>query len=451
MIDFLVEILGKYTFEGFSLILTFLESMFAISLFCGNIRKREHFAVRAPIAVLEGVVLCYLLAILNTEAASLPVRVICYLAITAYDLFFLLFCWDDAPEELLIAFSCGTAAYQIGNKLYPLLQNLRGIDDKATISLSRNSAAGLTGWDWLLFILLRVGVYFLLAWLFHPKSRLAGDKRTRRNTVFISAVTVGIVTVLVCFARVHEAESMAMNIVVKIFTIAFALLILMLARGIFTEGEKERQISVLHQLWRQDKAQFESVKANMDVINMKCHDLKHILGKIEGKLTESEVDSLREAIEFYDSNIKTGNEVLDVVLCEKAMTCQKNDISFSCMADGRQFDFLTPVQTYSLFGNIIDNAIEAVNKLPDKDNKVIALTCGERDGEVVIEESNYFGGSLVIEDGLPATGKQDASRHGFGTKSIKYIAEQYGGRLDIRTEADMFFLTVTFPAGAIRH
>ena len=88
---------------------------------------------------------------------------------------------------------------------------------------------------------------------------------------------------------------------------------------------------ILKQPWKQDMAQFESVKANMDVINMKCHDLRHIFNRIEGKLTEDEISSLQEAIQFYDANIKTGNEVLDVVLCEKAMLCQKNNIHFSCM------------------------------------------------------------------------------------------------------------------------
>ena len=65
-----------------------------------------------------------------------------------------------------------------------------------------------------------------------------------------------------------------------------------------------------------------------------------------------------------------------MVLCEKAMTCQKNGISFSCMADGTGLGFLTPVQTYSLFGNIIDNAVEAVSPLREA-QRVISLTCHE--------------------------------------------------------------------------
>ena len=63
---------------------------------------------------------------------------------------------------------------------------------------------------------------------------------------------------------------------------------------------------------------------------------------------------------------------------------------------------------------------------------------------LVIEESNYFSGGLAMDSGLPSTSKGDVSRHGFGTKSIQYIAEQYGGTLDIKVVDDMFFLTVRF-------
>ena len=288
-----------------------------------------------------------------------------------------------------------------------------------------------------------------MALLFTPKNRLVHNRRTTRNVIILSIATITLVNILICISRVYEGESPMLNIVTKILYVGFSFTILTICAGIFSQSEQEEQIGVLHQLWRQDRAQFESVKANMDVINMKCHDLKHILDRIEDKLTGEEAASLREAIQFYDANIKTGNEVLDVVLCEKAMTCQKSGISFSCMADGEKLDFLTPVQTYTLFGNIIDNAVEAVKPLP-LEERVISLSCWEEKDSLVVEESNYFSGRLELDHGLPATSKGDSSRHGFGTKSIQYIAAQYGGTMDIKVVDNMFFLTVRFPLGRNR-
>ena len=438
-----------YTMQSVNLMLTYTECYACIALFARRFERRDFFLVRIILTLLEGMVVCYLLAIWYTEADSLLVRVLCYSAITVSNFTALMFCWRDDIEEMLLAFCSGMAAYQFTNKLYPLLQNLRGINDRETLALLHPGDASISNLDWTLFFGFHLLSIVVLALLFTPKNRLVHNRRTTRNVIILSIATITLVNILICISRVYEGESPMLNIVTKILYVGFSFTILTICAGIFSQSEQEEQIGVLHQLWRQDRAQFESVKANMDVINMKCHDLKHILDRIEDKLTGEEAASLREAIQFYDANIKTGNEVLDVVLCEKAMTCQKSGISFSCMADGEKLDFLTPVQTYTLFGNIIDNAVEAVKPLP-LEERVISLSCWEEKDSLVVEESNYFSGRLELDHGLPATSKGDSPRHGFGTKSIQYIAAQYGGTMDIKVVDNMFFLTVRFPLGRNR-
>ena len=434
-----------YTMQSVNLMLTYWECYICIALFARRFERRDFFFVRIALTLLEGMVVCYLLAIWYTETGSLLVRVLCYSAITVLNFTALVFCWKYDIQEMLLAFCSGIAAYQFTNKLYPLLQNLRGINDRETLALL-HSDPEISNLDWAIFFGFHLLSIVLLAALFTPKNRLVHNRRTTRNVIVLSIATVTLVNILICVSRVYEGESPMLNIVTKVLYVGFSFTILTICAGIFSQSEQEEQIGILHQLWRQDRAQFESVKANMDVINMKCHDLKHILDKIEGKLTGAEAASLREAIQFYDANIKTGNEVLDVVLCEKAMTCQKSGISFSCMADGEKLDFLTPVQTYTLFGNIIDNAVEAVKPLP-LEERVISLSCREEGDVLVIEESNYFSGGLKLDHGLPATSKGDSSRHGFGSKSIQYIAAQHGGTMDIRVADNMFFLTIRFPLG----
>ena len=437
-----------YIFETYSLVLTFWESQLCIILFARKLGKRTHFPARMALSLIAGTGFCYMMAAFNTMSGTLSFRVICYLAIAIYNLGITWGCYHDSIENILLSSCSGIAAYQLTNKLYPLIQNILGINDRETISLFHSAAVEIRNWEWLVFFFYHIAMFCLLSGIFHQKGELSRDKKTSRNVTLLAVITLLTVNVLICIARTYEAESMALNIVVKIFCIGFGFVILLACAGIFSENEREHQIAILNQLWKQDRAQFESVKARMDAINMKCHDLKHILHKIEGKLTEEEVGSLQEAIQFYDANIKTGNEVLDVVLCEKAMMCRENGIRFSCMVDGKGLSFLTPVQTYTLFGNIIDNAVEAVQQLPQPENKVIILSCLVNEGQLVIEESNYFSGALHLIDGLPATVKEDSSRHGFGTKSIKYIAEQYGGHMEMRAENDMFFLNVCFPLQA---
>ena len=438
--------LGVYTFQAYNLILTYLQCFVCLAFFARRMERRNHFVLRVAGALAAGVLLCVPLIILYTHLNTLPARVFCYLTVSLLNFLALAFCWKDNIEELLLTFCSGTAAYQLTNKLYPLLQLLRGYNDLETISLFHYG--DILWWDWAIYFGFYLLCYWILSRIFRPRTRLYRSRRTALSVGLLSCSTVLVVNVLICISRTYEAESLALNLIVKIFCILFGIVILFACTHIFSLNERDHQIDVLHQLWRQDKAQFESIKANMDVINMKCHDLKHILDKISGKLTAEETESLRTAIEFYDSNIKTGNEVLDVVLCEKAMACQRDHIRFSCMADGSRLDFLTPVQTYTLFGNIIDNAMEAVRQLPDPELRVISMVCQAEGDRLMIEESNYFAGELKLNGDLPVTSKEDASRHGYGTRSIQYIARQYGGDMRVELNGNMFFLKVWFPLSA---
>lgn len=50
-----------------------------------------------------------------------------------------------------------------------------------------------------------------------------------------------------------------------------------------------------------------------------------------------------------------------------------------------------------------------------------------------------------FEDGLPATTKEDVTNHGFGTRSMRLIAERYGGALKLGAENGVFYVNALLP------
>ena len=148
---------------------------------------------------------------------------------------------------------------------------------------------------------------------------------------------------------------------------------------------------------------------------------------------------------IYDSSVKTGNEILDVLLTEKSLICEQEGITWTCVADGRQLSFLDPIDLYTLFGHALDNAIENVRKLPQVEQRVISLTVFEKPGLSIIQLENYYKGQLQFRDGLPVTSKADREEHGFGMRSIRNLAEKYGGTISIDTENSIFLLSITLP------
>ena len=204
---------------------------------------------------------------------------------------------------------------------------------------------------------------------------------------------------------------------------------------------------------RQREQQYEISKDTIDLINVKCHDIKYKLGSLlagQGQGSENAVSDLYESISIYDTKVSTGNDLLDVLLTEKSLYCEQHGITFSCLAQGEKLAFMDRGDLFCLFGNIIDNALEAVRGLPEREKRVINLSVKSKNDLLIVQEENYFGGQLSFKDGLPVTTKEDKNYHGFGTRSIRMIARKYGGELTTGVSGDVFHLNIIFSMSEAR-
>ncbi len=100
---------------------------------------------------------------------------------------------------------------------------------------------------------------------------------------------------------------------------------------------------------------------------------------------------------------------------------------------------------YALFGNILDNGIESVREEEDPEKRILNLHVLRRAQILHIHGDNYCGREVVFQDGLPLTDKKDREYHGFGVKSIRHIAEKYGGEMVVKQEKERFILDILVP------
>ena len=97
-----------------------------------------------------------------------------------------------------------------------------------------------------------------------------------------------------------------------------------------------------------------------------------------------------------------------------------------------------------LFGNLIDNALEAVKEIEEKERRIVNVSVKSKGNIVIVQEENYFIGERNFSDGLPLTTKRDKSSHGFGMRSMGMIVEKYGGELKAFTADGIFHLNIIF-------
>lgn len=208
----------------------------------------------------------------------------------------------------------------------------------------------------------------------------------------------------------------------------------------------QKEITVINEAWRQQAKQYQFTKDTIENINQKCHDMKHQVRTIrqmgDGIEREAYLNELVEAISIYDTSLKTGNQALDTVLMEKGLYCKNHGIQWSCMVDASKLNFMKLEDIYSLFGNALDNAIFAVMELEDKEKKIINLKIANQKDFYVIQVQNYYDGTLKFENGLPITTKNNKVDHGYGMKSIKYIADKYNGTLTVSASNNIFTMQI---------
>ena len=94
----------------------------------------------------------------------------------------------------------------------------------------------------------------------------------------------------------------------------------------------QHELDVQQQLWHKSREQYQLSAENVDLINRKCHDLKHqiaALRRISDRrgAGEESIQALEQSVMIYDSVVKTGNDILDTVLTEKSLLCESRGIT----------------------------------------------------------------------------------------------------------------------------
>lgn len=437
-----------------------LEFLFGLYLFYGmtlwNLHRADRFWLR--------LILGFACVLTLTAAASWAYlfwgqnvlgRSTIYIALFAATIAHIQLCFD---EPFLTILFCCSVAYAAQNLCYKLYLTV-----VCTAELLRFSGYSfpLDVYSGLFHHGFYVAVALVLYRLFLRRvARLAASCRLDRQMLSLSVVVL-LITAILCsvedvyFARLsigweNQFEHTALFVLRQsgnLFSVTCCAIVLLLAWRTIEQRELAQEVEYLQHTIHQSQRQYEISRDTIERINIKCHDIKYQIASlaVQGRpLGPDAVCDLEKAISIYDTRIETHNQLLDVLLTEKSLYCEQNGIQLSCMVDGEKLAFLENSDLYCLFGNVIDNALEAVAAVPQRERRIINLVVKARGSMLLIQQDNYFDGTLTFQNGLPLTTKADTSCHGFGLRSIQMIVHKYDGELTAHVDGDVFHLNILF-------
>ena len=153
------------------------------------------------------------------------------------------------------------------------------------------------------------------------------------------------------------------------------------------------------------------------------------------------IEHLQQQIASYENYYRTGNAYLDVIIRDKAKTAREKQIDFTAVIHFEDGAFLDPLDISTIFGNALDNAIEASEKLAIPRRVITVKARRIHDMMVIAVENNALPGA----DTSGRTTKEDAFLHGFGLSNIKSTAEKYDGQCTVKCEGGIFVLKIILP------
>ena len=425
------------------------ELLFAEFMFTVRLGRKDLFPLRFILVCLICMVAAILVPILGYNAF--------YTSMLFFFLFFVsvialkLLCFRESWLNVLF---CAVAAYAVQHiafELCNLIVVATGLNEGLPLEVYGDKIRETND---AVQAFIYIESYILVYWLcflgFGRKLKKNEDMRIISIKLFIiSALTIFVAVVvnaMVTYYSYERTDSFFSGVVsfLIIVVCAFALC---LQFSLLRSKNVEQELNTFRTMWLQEEKQYAALKENIDYINIKCHDLKHQIHAIgeHRDMDEASIRELESVIAIYGSSLKTGNEALDVVLMEKGLLCNKNEIRLTCVADGKSLSFMKEADIYSLFGNAIDNAAEALLGVEDKELRVISLHVKRAGGFVSVNIYNYCPVKLRFSEGLPLTTHRDKLLHGYGMKSMKMIAEKYGGSFSVSLKEDIFTLNVLFP------
>ena len=410
-------------------------------LLCWHLPLRPHAPARAALVVAALVALAIVppASGLVTGLDAWETFVV-FSALLALFSALIMFIWDVTPWRAVF---CATAGYMLQNIASGLETLLRILfTGRANVALDEPAAT-------LVMVCVPLVVYtcgyLLLARRVNLRGLISAENRMMLLMFAAVLVTVIGLDVLIKVITISGAPFTYL-VLMRLIHPTICVFMLVLEYSLLEVQHERDERAETERILAERERQYRLSHENIEAINIKCHDIRHQIRHLgdDGVVVDnSALADIAREVAVYDSSVDTGNEALDTILTEKGLICSQEKIVLTVVADGTALDFMAPADIYALFGNALDNAIEAVRQVEDPERRAVSIFVRRQGDMAAVSVENCSASEpRFSEDGLPVTTKSDTTSHGYGMRSMRAIAQRYHGSISADASDGVFYLNV---------
>ncbi|MCD7820322.1 MAG: ATP-binding protein [Lachnospiraceae bacterium] len=300
--------------------------------------------------------------------------------------------------------------------------------------------------------LLEAAVLFLIVWIVRSvmkKGRAPVIHCAQLPILAVALLPYLFIRGIVFWLPISNEDLRAETPVMLLVTLLVGLLLLIGNVNMISSQRHSFELQQMEQMLAAQHAQFNQSREIEERINHTYHDLKNTLLYLQADTDQEEIrrrlkEMMRQILP-YESELQTGNQAVDVIMNQKLSDCLEHGIRCVPYLDGTLLDFMDPLDICTIFGNAMDNAIEACLQIPKEEERQIQIKAVKRMQMLCLCFSNSCLEAPKERDGQLLSTKKDSGVHGFGIRSMRRTAEKYDGTLSCKMNNDQFMLDILIP------
>lgn len=264
------------------------------------------------------------------------------------------------------------------------------------------------------------------------------------SAFLISTLSFGVIQVALNEAKLSEATTL-MLLICEIGLFALNIISLHITISLNKINRTAEELKLKEQQFKHDVQYAESVRGQYQEIRRIRHDIKQHLSTVSGLQFEGRYDEAQKYISEITNEIEqiemfmdVGNDFLNAILNSKLSIAKSKGIEVLCNFSGK-IEYINEYDLCNLIGNVLDNAIEAAEKVR---GAVVEVSLFSDKHKLMLTVSNSILQSVLSVNSELKTTKDEHELHGLGIKAIRTIADKYDGIVDFYEENLTFFCRV---------
>lgn len=145
----------------------------------------------------------------------------------------------------------------------------------------------------------------------------------------------------------------------------------------------------------------------------------------------------------------TGNKAVDALLYQKRKRAKEGNIKWECDVQIPKGRGINEFDLCVLFGNILDNALEACERMQSGQCRFINIQAKTIKKCFLIEVKNSM--ERKEKDTVGSTSKEDSQLHGIGLLNVGDVVNKYNGVMNTEDEKGIFAISVLMPLTDAAH